>query len=398
MASPQPSPYEAQASSAYTRPAAIPASHTRAEATPASYMSVRATQVAHPMPEVYPAAYTRPEATPSIVRRPYVAHDHGALFRAGEAVWFKNLNSWRVGMIVTTSPTLSIIPFSYPLYPLQEVAKEETDVRPFLAYSIPQINNALQDLSGRDLSQIDWQSLLERLGIHGDPTRMQGLAIEATKLAALRVDQCYSTFNALPEPVQDYDTFGGVFLGAEKICVGEAIRIKLQEQQEQAAEKGVPVVMVVTRILVGKTSNALFFEGSLWKLQHFALAQPTQIPNPGPLPSTMLGEKEFRDSILQSRGWRVQWMMMSQNISVNESGVRGRFYETRRLTPILNPEKFQDMIQQKHVEDIQALLNNRGDSKGPYVGRVANRAQAVAGAIPPGMPASLGPDVFEAQA
>ncbi|RYC61366.1 hypothetical protein CHU98_g4846 [Xylaria longipes] len=342
------------------------------------------------------APYQAPEVTASVSQRPYpIAQDHDALFRAGEVVWFKNNNSWRVGMILTSGLTLSIIPFGHPLYRTEEVIKEEADIRPFLAFSIPQINNGLQEFKGRALAQIDWQALQERFGAHADASRREGLAIEATKLAATRVDQCYSTFNPIQESAQNYDIFGGLFLGAEKICVGEAVRILLpREQQDQVAEKGMPVVMVVKRIMVSREGGTLMFEGSLWKLQHATLTQQLQAPNQAQLPASLRGEKEFRNGVLQSRGWRVEWMLVNQSMSVNESAIRGRFYETRRLTPILNPAKFQEMLQHQHIEDIQTLLNNRGDSSGPHVGRVLNRAQAVAGAVP--MTASLGSDVMEA--
>ncbi|KAJ3579926.1 hypothetical protein NPX13_g636 [Xylaria arbuscula] len=344
------------------------------------------------------APYQTPEATPGVAQRSYaIDHDRDALFRAGEVVWFKNNNSWRVGMVLTSSPVLSIIPFAHPLYQTQEVIKEEADIRPFLAFSIPQINNALQEFKGQALAQINWLALQERFGTHTDASRREGLAIEATKLAATRVDQCYSTFNLLPDSVLNYDVFGGIFLGAEKICVGEAVRIKLsREQQDQTIEKGMPVVMVVKRIFVSKEGGTLMFEGDLWTLQHIPLAQQPQTPSSAGLPASLRGEKEFRDNILQSRGWCVRWVSMNQNMTVNESAIRGRFYETRRLTPILNPAKFQEMLQQQHVSDIQTLLNNRGDSNGPRVGRVPNRAQAVAGAVPTGVSPQLGPDVIEA--
>ncbi|KAI1276120.1 hypothetical protein F5Y07DRAFT_141025 [Xylaria sp. FL0933] len=332
-----------------------------------------------------------------------IAHDHDALFRAGEIVWFKNNNSWRVGMTLTSRPSLSIIPLTHPLYRTQEVLKEEADIRPFLAFSIPQINLALQEFKGQALAQIDWQTLQERFGANTDPSRREGLAIEATKLAATRVDQSYSTFNAVQVSGPDHDDFGGVFLGAEKICVGEAVRIKLsREQQEQSQEKGMPWVLVIKRILIRKEGGTLMFEGSLWTLQHLFSNEQIfsdeqhQTPGPVQLPTALLGEKEFRNGILRNSGWSVKWVLMNQNITVNESAVRGRFYETRRLTPILNPAKFQEMIQTQRVTDIQTLLNNRGDSSGPYVGRVLNRAQAVAGAVPPGVSAQLGPDVIEA--
>ncbi|KAI0432590.1 hypothetical protein F5Y09DRAFT_136221 [Xylaria sp. FL1042] len=345
-----------------------------------------------------PTPHQASEVAPSISPRPYlIASDHDALFRAGEVVWFKNNNSWRVGMTLTSKPSLSIIPLTHPLYRTQEVFKEEADIRPFLAFSIPQINLALQEFKGQALARIDWQTLQERFGAHTDPSRREGLAIEATKLAATRVDQSYSTFNPIQDSVPSHDAFGGIFLGAEKICVGEAVRIKLsQEQQEQSSEKGMPIVMVVKRIFINKDGGTLMFEGSLWTLQHVPSAQQLQTPSPAQLPTALLGEKEFRDGILRNSGWGVKWVLMNQNITVNESAIRGRFYETQRLTPILNPPKFQEMIHSQRVPDIQSLLNNRGDSSGPYVGRVLNRAQAVAGAVPSGVSAQLGPDVVEA--
>lgn len=343
------------------------------------------------------APYQALAMMPTVAQRPYpVAYDHNVLFRAGEVVWYKNNNSWRVGMILASGITLSIMPFGHPLYQAQEVIKEESDIRPFLAFSIPQINPGLQEFKGRPLAQIDWHALQERFGTHVDATRREGLAIEATKLAATRVDQCYSTFNHTHESTQNHDVFGGLFLGAEKICVGEAVRVKLlREQSDPSLEKGMPVVMVIRRISIIREGGNLMFEGSLWKLQHAPLGQQPQNMNQAHLPPAVLREKEFRDSVLQNRGWRVEWVLVHQNMSVDETAVRGRFYETRRLTPILNPAKFQEMLRLQHVEDIQTLLNNRGDSSGPRVGRVLNRAQAVAGAVPMNLPVSLGPDVVE---
>ncbi|KAI2624826.1 hypothetical protein GGS21DRAFT_493834 [Xylaria nigripes] len=338
-----------------------------------------------------------PKTSPDVSLRAYTVHDHDSLFRAGEIVWYKYRNSWRLGMILISRASLTIFPFSHPLYPTREIIKEEADIRPFLAFSIPQINSALQEFKGRAISQIDWKSLQERFDTLTDPNRQEGLAIEATKLAASRVDQCYSTFNPI-QSEQIYSVYGGVFLGAEKICIGEAVRIHLsREQRDQTLEKGMPVVMVIKRVIImGREEGAnLMFEGDLWKLQHVNLAQQQQAPNHSQLPTAMLGEKQFRDGFLKSRGWCVEWFLMSQGMSVNESAIRGRFYETQRLTPILNPSKFQEMLRQQNVDDIQTLLNNRADSGGPRVGRVRNRAQAVIGAVPNSVLGALNLEVME---
>ncbi|KAI0971316.1 hypothetical protein F4678DRAFT_80443 [Xylaria arbuscula] len=402
---PAPAPANNTAASSNANPTGLANKNTTTSTT--TNLSVKP-QVANPSPTALqqsipqetqaPVPRQAPEVTPSVPQRSYaIAHDHNALFRAGEVVWFKSNNSWRVGMILSSNPALSIIPFTHPLYRTQEVIKGEADIRPFLAFSIPQINDGLQEFKGQALAQIDWQTLQERFGAHTDASRREGLAIEATKLAAVRVDQCFSTFNPFQGSLQGYDTFGGIFLGAEKICVGEAVRIKLsQEQQDQSSEKGMPIVMVVKWIFVSKEGGDMMFEGSLWKLQHAVLAQQPQTLNPAQLPAALRGEKDFRDGLLRNLGWSVNWVLVNQTITLNESGIRGRFYETQRLTPILNPAKFQEMIRSQHVNDIQTLLNNRGDSTGPRVGRVLNRAQAVVGAIPAGVSAQLGPDVIEA--
>ncbi|KAI1820751.1 hypothetical protein F4861DRAFT_533464 [Xylaria intraflava] len=326
------------------------------------------------------------------------------LFRAGEVVWYKNNNSWRVGMVLTPGATLSIIPFGHPLYPTQAVIKEEADIRPFLAFSVPQINKALEAFKGQALSQINWPVLQTRLGVLADPSRQEarreGLAIEATKLAATRVDQCYSPFD--PYHSQPQSTFyWGVFLGAEKICVGEAVRINpMRDQREEAQDKGLPTVMVVNRIKcsgkLGEKDEELTFSGSIWTLRHASLTQPQQQTYaPEELPASMLGEKTFRDGILIDRGLCVHWVPVVSSITLVEASIRGRFYETQRLTPILSPSKFQDMFHQRTVEEIQTLLNNRADSRGPRVGRVRNRAQAVAGAVPADVLASMNLGVKE---
>ncbi|KAI1327480.1 hypothetical protein F5Y16DRAFT_399260 [Xylariaceae sp. FL0255] len=378
-------------------PPANPSTHTKStmNSQPSHQPSLSNAQppVSDHIPQVQQIVHGVPSSFPT------VPLDEGALFRSGEVVWFRNNHSWRIGMVTSLQHGLRIIPFGHPLYQTQEVIKEEADLRPFLTFSIPQINSALaQEFGGKALSTMDWQVLQKRFVPNNEPPRAEGLAIEATKLAATRVDHCFSTFNQLQGSLQGYEIFGGVFFGAEKICVGEAVGIKIpRDHQGPDWEPGMPVLMVVQHFRVSQdNSQALSFEGSVWRLKHVLATQQSQPPNQIQLPSTMLGEKEFRDSLLQSRGWCVEWAPVFENITYPASSVRGRFYETQRLTPILNPDKYQEMLRLQQVEDIQTLLNNHGDSSGPHVGRVMNRAHAVAGAVPAGVATVLGPDVLEA--
>ncbi|KAI1503687.1 hypothetical protein F5X99DRAFT_87828 [Biscogniauxia marginata] len=338
---------------------------------------------------IAPAPQSTASTSSRAVSRSPVNHD--TLFRGGEVVWYKNNFAWRLGIITHTDITGMAImkPVKYVLIPLahnkfhvEYVEKPETDMRPFLAFSVPQLNKSVSDLNGQRMSQINWDAVQLQLA-QNDPQKMEMLALEASKLAATLIDHSYSTFNLLGRLPPDAEAFEGVFLGAEKIYVGEAVRLLIPpEEQNPQLNNSMPVVMVVKQIWV-KTQNGevaqLYFSGDVWRLQESNLQQSG--PDPQQLPVAMQREKAFRDDIVRSRGIRFDWVLVAEKVTKEQHTVRGRFYETRRLAPILNPETFQHSLAQGDVADLQALLNNRGDSNGPYIGRTANRADTVAGAI-----------------
>ncbi|KAI0022386.1 hypothetical protein F4780DRAFT_777765 [Xylariomycetidae sp. FL0641] len=301
--------------------------------------------------------------------------------------------AWRIGLVLQAcanpaafnSPLQYLIsPFTYAKSPVDRGFWPENDIRPFLAYSVPQVNPNITALAGSRIIDINWDALESQFGIGNDQQQKSRLALEASKLAATLVDHSYSTFNPVQPLFPNVEAFNGVFLGAEKIFAGETIRIHLAPQEKNSLwDKSMPVVMLVFQILIKQQQDgtrSLMFYGDIWRLEQTSLQQPS--PDQSRIAPSMHREKFFRDEVLRSRGMRVDWVLIVERVVKTEGDVRGRFYETRQLAPILNPDKFNQDLQQGQVNDLQTFLNNRGSSEGPDKGRMPSRADTVAGAVP----------------
>lgn len=188
-------------------------------------------------PPVVPAA---PARHPSL-------NDEPTLFRRGEMVWYQQDPAWRIGIIrqVGAEQPLSytVVPLGHALLKLPDVQKQQGQMRPFLTFSVPAIT--IPALQENMFSQVDWQGLLNDPAYAG---RGEVVGLEASKLAALEIDGSWSTFNRLaagPKQPKNQSSYGGVFLGAEMIRLGDPIRPK---------EKNRGTLLEVTAILVTATT------------------------------------------------------------------------------------------------------------------------------------------------
>ncbi|KAI0010961.1 hypothetical protein F4779DRAFT_575355 [Xylariaceae sp. FL0662B] len=365
-----------------------------------------------PPPEVPNRAQPSPVASSLIAPAPVPTtnvlqpqNDESVLFKVGEVVWYKNNNTWRIGIIlkvVPADPTTSsfpknlIGPLAHPYLPTSNVVKLDPDMRPFLAFSVPSVNPTLQYLCDQPMESIDWQTVQAQLAGE-DQHKREVLGLEASKIAASRVDHSYSLFNPASN-LQDTavrQNFGGVFLGAEKVGIYEAVRVRLEPQEENPTwNKQLPVVMALKEIFIERSEDGerLFFRGDIWRLEE--TASPDHLPNQDQLPLAMRREKAFRDEVKRSYGTHSNWVLVSNNAQKGEASIRGRFYESQKLGPILH-DAWDKMLQAGHIPDIQASLNNRFDSRGPYIGRRKSRAATVLGAVPPNFILPVGPGVIE---
>ncbi|KAI0387744.1 hypothetical protein F5Y04DRAFT_10718 [Hypomontagnella monticulosa] len=338
---------------------------------------------------------------------PLTQPDESSLFREGEVVWFRKIQeAFRLGIVIrnqlanpatgTTAKSL-IKPLSHYRRPIEDVEKDESDMRPFLTFSVPFILPSLQGIADQPMETVMWDDVEAHLP-HDDAMKGEALTLEASKIAATRVDHSYSLFNAIVNTglPANQQSFGGVFLGCEKLGVFEAVRVVI-EQHEHAewSNPEVTFAMVVKAIILERADQGehLFLRGDIWLLAEFS-GTPQGAVNSEQLPPAMRREKAFRDRVKQAQGSYFEWVPVQINATKPERSIRGRFYESEKLGPMLNPQ-WGEYVQSGHILPIQRSLNNRFDSRGSYVGRKNSRLDAVAGAVPPGTVLNLGPHVVE---
>lgn len=247
--------------------AAKPSSTSR----PSQSQSTMPTAIARSGPAAAPAP--PPARAPAAAVTP-ATKGEPTLFRRGEMVWAQQITvspGWRIGIVreIRRSATANtdeyvIIALAHSSIDIPDYIRDVQFLRPFLTFSVPAINHP--NLKGHEYSWIEWD---EVLGPTADPAftrEMTGL--EASKLAALEVDGSWSTFNKLQpkDQKQKQDEgkiitlYGGAYLGAEMICLGDPIRHK---------EKNRDSLLEVLEIYVVHTLNPapnypkddLFFKG-----------------------------------------------------------------------------------------------------------------------------------------
>lgn len=251
----------------------------------------------------------------------------------------------------------------------------------------------MKEIQGLRMSQVNWQQIQAQYAGE-DRQKQEIVGLEASKMAVVEIDKSYSTFNTIHSNPTDLtkQRVGGIFLGAERISVNEAVRFRLAPNEINPTWiKGLPIVMVVRDIYV--TTDGLHFLGDVYRLEETANQQSP--PDHGHLPATMIREQQFRSEVKKRAGTRFDWILVQQNQDKAETAIRGRFYETSKLMPIIDGPRFQAALSRGVVEDVQGYLNNHLDSVGTYIGRRKNRVETLSTAVPNGFFLNLGPGIVE---
>jgi hypothetical protein len=324
------------------------------------------------------------------------------VFRQGELVWFKH-QAWRLGIISridnpkkpvgafdANSEAMSrytILQLNHAALRSQEIPKAASDMRPFLTFSVPATTD--EKLLDKSFDDVDWAMAVARA--QQDPTnlaqRSQYLALEASKMAARKINFTYSLFNREASGSNNAEVrFGGVFLGAEQIREGDAVRLannRLSAQGDTRTE-----VMRVERIYLAADGQLALY-GNIYRLapvqaQHNIQLTSAMIVRQAQeqLGSVFADEVVYRNSIADKLGRPLsQWEWVEQKTVRRETDVSGRFYATLRLLRIIEPATLEQANARGEIMDATAVLNSRLSSGGTYVGRKATRAAAVGQAV-----------------
>ncbi|KAJ4165061.1 hypothetical protein LMH87_006708 [Akanthomyces muscarius] len=315
------------------------------------------------------------------------------LFRVGEQVWFQNGNTWRLGIIAAQNPQQpgvhELMPLGSSLIPQKNVGKQDRDMRPFQAFSVPPV--AIEELKDKIFDEIPWPDKFREYG--ADPSKRDLLLLDASKMAASKVDWSNSLWSAMSEDVQARTTtYYGCFLGAERIEVGDCLRVRNLPVELSIASEDLVVMGLRFIYTSGDFPGAVFFRGTLY-----------QRADPGADPATIVPMEQLPFALRDESHWRSQvqpaafhgWVVVGDGVRLKEKSVRGRFYPTHRIMPILNPSVFEAAVARRQIEDQHPYLNSRMDGVGRYLGRQVNRLETLGASVPAGSRLNLEPFVRE---
>ncbi|KAK0745067.1 hypothetical protein B0T21DRAFT_408121 [Apiosordaria backusii] len=330
------------------------------------------------------------------------------VFRVGEMVWYR-YSAWRLGVIFSiaarpgTQPGAPDTGYDFRIAPLghatlqQEIIiKDAPSMRPFLTFSVP---DSPAHIKGKPFDEVDWLALSESERRGKDPAQhaqaLQGVGLEASKLAARTINDCFSFFNKIhDEPTPDnlfrLQCFQGVYYGAEMIVVNDPIRVQLglpaDGSQQHPAEPPVPTsgIMHVQQIqyLISLAQPnqrpVLRFQGRLLR----PIRTLADNPPPGAIPPETLGpvfteELVSRNMLEKNKSMRWFWVIISprtlqpaaagedlKNLTTTklEGDVLGRFYVSAKIMQLVNMDLYKQWVERGAVDEPPSYLNNRGAS------------------------------------
>ena len=274
------------------------------------------------------------------------------LFRTGELVWFQNGNTWRLGIVASAQARgYELLPIGHSMVPQSNVAKLDGDMRPFLAFSVPPVS--ILELQNKHFDNVAWDAMFRATGM--DTNKRDLLVLDASKMAAIRIDGSYSMWTPLPEESGGKTTAHyGCFLGAERIEIGDCLRVKDHPDLNASGE---PVLLGLRNIFTSVDyPGAVFFGGHLY-----------MAVQPGMRPANLVAEENLPVGLRDENQWRAQinparpqqWTIIKEKVVLKEDSIRGRWYPVQRLMPILDPVGYQAAVSKKQPETLHAHVNSR---------------------------------------
>ncbi|KAH9820890.1 Transcription-silencing protein, cryptic loci regulator Clr2 [Teratosphaeria destructans] len=364
-----------------------------------------AASTSRPKAPLVPTALPPKKSNDQIVDSQY----NSFMYRPGELAWFQNGQAWGLGIVTKRWARpgrhhhYTVQPLSHPWeHPAPVTKSSNQEMRPWLAWSVPRFTanglNALADPPRYETA--DWQGMMQKRYGNGN------MVVDASILAAKSIDSSYTLLGlnrtGQPESGIDDKHYDAIFLGAEKIWIGDPIRINI------GGSAGTEI-MVVHDILERRRTSAMVQQvlqqqcllvGDIYSLatvQHTNPNLPSPAaPNNNPhLPLRLTEDLGQRNSkSIPVRGLASYWKLVAARVSVDIKEVKGRWYEATVLLPLLMPDQFNEAARKGEVGEASLWMNSRGDclnsnraSNLPKVEKVIvrkdTRKDALGKAVPP---------------
>lgn len=316
------------------------------------------------------------------------------LYRPGELVWFNNVANWRLGVISkrglqNNKPRYMIQPLSNPFqHQPYQIKDDESAIRPWLAWSVP--NTTVPAIQNLTYDQVPWEQVLRG---ELDSGSSRDYVVDGSILAAKVIDSSFSLFDriegALAGPNEIH--YKGMFLGAEKIWVGEPVRLRVP---------GNDIVILIIHKLIERTTppntSTVIFVGDVYKFVEMPTPYKNRSEWPTPaLPPRMIVDLFFRNEVADraKKGTWYEWRLLEPAARRSLADIKGRWYETRTLLPILRGEdKFRMELTSGITTDAGSWMNGRRDKNNNPEQRKRNRKDTLGRAVPLDFKVSRGSD------
>ncbi|THV47360.1 hypothetical protein BGAL_0316g00140 [Botrytis galanthina] len=308
--------------------------------------------------------------------------DTGLIYRTGELVWFNRGHAWGLAVVSKRryenfQAEYLVQPLSHPLSHSPAQIKDQESIRPWLAWSVPQ--TTISSINNIPYDEVPWDRIVRGEYGGGD------YQVDGSILAAKVIDGSYSLFDRLEKAIVSPGEihYNGMFLGAEKIWVGEPVRLRVD---------GDSIVVLVVQKLIERTvqTNPLLtivtFVGDIYKFVEMPMPYNNRSQWPTPdLPPRMVSDLRFRNEVADNakkRTW-YEWQLLEPSARRGLADIKGRWYETRLLLPVLRGmEAYQLGIGRGETSDASLWMNGRGDTIGGSGKRQKNRRITLGKSVP----------------
>lgn len=314
------------------------------------------------------------------------------IYRPGELVWFNNGSNWRLGVISKRNckpnfpPRYLIQPLSNPEQYQELRIKEQDALRPWLAWSVPETTNP--DLKNMHYDAVPWDRVVRG---EFDNGRSPDYVVDSSILAAKKIDASYSLFDRIENAVVGSGdiAYNGMFLGAEKIWSGEPVRLSGYGSDI--------VILIIDRMIerIGSQPNVIFIgdEYKLVEMPSHSRTSSDWAKYSHNVPPRMITDITFRNDVAARKGIWYEWRLIATPSTKSLKDVKGRWYETQTLLPILKtPQKYHADLLLGLTSDAGEWMNGRRDNNNIPDQRQKNRRSTLGRSVPDDFKVSRGLD------
>ena len=364
--------------------------------------STSSTSVKGAQPPMAPPSLSSPIAAPKNSEQALDFQRNKFLYRLGELVWFRRGTAWGLAVIVNRTlfkdqrhqdrPEYTVQPLSHPFHhPPQMTISSEDALRPWLAWSAPTPTHSQLATAPLSYEKVNWKAVLEGRYGPGDPE------VDGSIFAAKGIDSSYTLVEPLgttnAASVESF--YAGIYSGGEKIWIGEPIRLRINAGHD---------IMVLHHIIEKSSlghNNAIVQDvhvvGDIYTfstIPYNSARLPLQNPH---LPLRLSEDLNYRNRATANQKGQVSyWKLIQSQARLSLKDVKGRWYESRVLLPILHgQDNFALAYRKGEIGDVGAWMNGRGDCNGSAnkLGKKKlDRMDAFGEAIPRGTCISQGLD------